>query len=105
MPRVSVVVPARNAAPHIGEALSSIVAQTFGDWEALVVDDGSTDGTADVARAVDPRIVVLDNPHPAGPAAARNLAIARASGELLALLDADDQRSEERRVGKEWRPR
>src|SRR5438067_1945043 len=91
MPRVSVVVPARNAAPHIGEALSSIVAQTFGDWEALVVDDGSTDGTADVARAVDPRIVVLDNPHPAGPAAARNLAIARASGELLALLDADDQ--------------
>lgn len=90
-PRVSIVMPARNAAEHIADALRSVVEQTYNDWEAIVVDDGSSDGTASIARAVDSRVQVLENPTPGGPAAARNLAIDHARGELVALLDADDQ--------------
>jgi teichuronic acid biosynthesis glycosyltransferase TuaG len=90
-PRVTVVVPARNAADHIGEALRSVTSQTFTDWEVIVVDDESSDATMEVARAVDPRVTVIANPRRGGPAVARNLAVARARGELLAFLDADDQ--------------
>jgi glycosyltransferase involved in cell wall biosynthesis len=90
MPRVSVIVPAYNAAEHIGATLQSVVAQTYGDWEAVVADDASTDDTATRAAAVDPRVRVVRAEENAGPAATRNLAIANATGELLAFLDADD---------------
>jgi glycosyltransferase involved in cell wall biosynthesis len=83
-------VPAFNAARHLGAAIGSILAQTHAALEVVVVDDGSTDGSAAVARAVaDPRVRVLSRPH-AGPAAARNLGVAVAEGDLLAFLDADD---------------
>lgn len=91
MPRITVVVPARNAAAHIQEALESIAAQTLADWEAVVVDDGSTDDTASLARRVDDRIRVVENPAPGGAGAARNLAVEHARGDLLAFLDADDR--------------
>jgi glycosyltransferase involved in cell wall biosynthesis len=91
VPRVTVVVPARNAVDYVEEALQSVVRQTFADWEVIVVDDDSSDATVAVASGVDPRVTVMKNPVRGGPAAARNLAIAKASGELLALLDADDQ--------------
>lgn len=90
MPRVSVIVPAYNAAEHIGDTLASVVAQTFTDWEAVVADDASSDDTAARAAAVDPRVRVVQAEENAGPAATRNLAVANATGELLAFLDADD---------------
>lgn len=88
-PRVSVVIPAFQAAGTIEATLSSVAAQTFSDVEILVVDDGSTDGTAEVAAAhpVTPMVIRQAN---AGVSAARNAAIDRAQGDLVAFLDADD---------------
>lgn len=90
MPRVSVIVPAHNAAESIAASLDSVIAQTYSDWEAIVVDDASTDATAAVASGRDPRIVCLRSERNLGPAGARNMALAGARGELVALLDADD---------------
>jgi glycosyltransferase involved in cell wall biosynthesis len=89
MPRVSVIIPAFNAEAHIGEALDSVVAQTYRDWEVVVGDDGSTDGTIRIVTDFGHRVAVVSAAN-AGPAAARNRAIAQSSGELLAFLDADD---------------
>jgi glycosyltransferase involved in cell wall biosynthesis len=83
--------PAFNAERTIGPAIRSALAQSREDFELLVVDDGSTDGTASIIRsfADDPRIVVIASEN-RGPAAARNLALARARGRYLSLLDSDD---------------
>lgn len=94
-PRVAVVMPVRNAAATLGDAIASVRAQTFRDWELLVVDDGSTDeGPAIAARAAaeDPERIRCLGPDPGrqGAAAARNRGIRAARGELIALLDADD---------------
>ncbi len=89
-PRVSVIVPAYNAADHIGEALESVIAQTIADWEVVVCDDGSSDGTAAIASAFGDRVRVVRNARNEGLAAARNRAISESRGRLLALLDADD---------------
>jgi glycosyltransferase involved in cell wall biosynthesis len=88
-PRVSVVVPAYQAASTIGAAVSTILTQTYTDFEVVVVDDGSTDATGEIARAHrEPvRVVRQDN---AGVAVARNRGIAEARGELVAFCDADD---------------
>lgn len=90
-PAVSVVLPTRNRAGVLADAIASVQAQTFRDWELLVVDDGSTDGTAETMRsfADDPRIRLLPQRH-AGHAAARNRGIAAARGALLAYLDSDN---------------
>jgi glycosyltransferase involved in cell wall biosynthesis len=90
MPRVSVVLPAYNAEQYLAETLSSVEAQTYGDWEVVVADDASTDNTVETAEAFDGRFNVLHGTSNEGPAAARNRALAAASGELVALLDADD---------------
>jgi glycosyltransferase involved in cell wall biosynthesis len=84
------MVAARNAAATLPETLASLRAQTVGDWEAVLVDDGSDDGTGEVARAGDPRVRVLRNDRSVGPARARNRALHEARGELVAVLDADD---------------
>jgi Glycosyl transferase family 2 len=89
MPRVTVVMPAYEAAWSIGAAASSVLWQTYRDLELVVVDDGSTDGTADVAEALPGPVTVLRQEN-AGVAAARNRGIEEATGELIALLDADD---------------
>lgn len=89
-PRVSVIIPARNACKTLVETLDSVVAQTYESWEAIVADDGSTDGTADLVPGYDPRVTVVCSARNLGIGGARNLAIARARGELVALLDADD---------------
>jgi glycosyltransferase involved in cell wall biosynthesis len=91
MARVSVIVPAFNAAATIVQTLESVVAQSYGDWEIVVGDDHSTDATAELARSVSPRVTVITAEVNGGPAAARNLAVAHATGELMALLDADDR--------------
>jgi hypothetical protein len=88
--RVSVVMPARNAAPFVGEAVASVLAQTVADLELVVVDDASTDATASIARSFgDPRVRVIDGPA-RGVAAARNAGIAAAASDWIAFCDADD---------------
>ncbi|WP_264214794.1 glycosyltransferase family 2 protein [Leisingera thetidis] len=92
-PLVSVVMPAYNAAAVLGRAVASVRAQTLADWELLIADDGSRDGTGALARAEaarEPRIRVLALPENRGAAAARNLALAAARGRYIAFLDADD---------------
>jgi glycosyltransferase involved in cell wall biosynthesis len=89
--RVSVVVPLYNKAATVRRTLDSIRSQTFTDFEAIVVDDGSTDGGERiVAEFPDPRVRLISQPN-AGPGAARNRGLAEARGELVAFLDADDQ--------------
>jgi teichuronic acid biosynthesis glycosyltransferase TuaG len=90
MPRVSVIVPAYNAAGSITETLASVEAQTYADWEVVVADDCSGDGTADIAAGFGDAVQVVRAAANGGPGAARNLGIAQSSGELLAFLDADD---------------
>ena len=90
MPRVTIVMPAHNSEQFLGEALRSVEAQTYGDWEIVVADDASSDGTAALAEAFGPRVTVVRSERNLGPAGARNLALDRARGELVALLDADD---------------
>jgi len=88
---ISVIIPAYNVAPFLREAVHSALAQTFPDIEVIVVDDGSTDGTADKLSDIgDPRLRVLREDH-AGSAAARNAGLRLASGEFVAFLDADDR--------------
>jgi glycosyltransferase involved in cell wall biosynthesis len=88
-PLVSVIIPAFNCAEFLPEAVASVRRQGRDDIEIIVVDDGSTDGTASVARSLgkDIRVIGREN---GGPAAARNTGIAGASGDVIAFLDADD---------------
>jgi O-antigen/teichoic acid export membrane protein/glycosyltransferase involved in cell wall biosynthesis len=87
----SVVIAAYNAAATLGEAIDSVFAQTRQDFEVIVIDDGSSDGTAAVAAgfAVDERVRVYRQEN-AGPSAARNRGIAHAVGEYVSTLDSDD---------------
>lgn len=91
-PLVSVIIPCYNAAQYVGDALDSVIAQTYPHWEAIVVNDGSTDSSADVVRsymATDPRIRLINQVN-RGLGAARNAGIAEAQGEWFLFLDADD---------------
>jgi glycosyltransferase involved in cell wall biosynthesis len=89
-PTFSVVIAAHNAARTLPSAVRSVLAQTRPDFEVIVVDDGSTDGTDEALRGVsDHRIVYLRQEN-LGPAAARNAAIQRSAGEYVCLLDSDD---------------
>ena len=89
MPEVSVVIPAYNAAAFLEEAVASVLDQTFGDFEVLVVDDGSTDGTEALARRFGRPVRCLRQENK-GVAAARNRGIQAAGGRRVAFLDADD---------------
>lgn len=88
-PRVTVIIPTYNRAWCLAQAVDSVLAQTFRDFELVVVDDGSRDETRSVLKAYGSRIRVLDQAN-RGVSAARNLGIRAARGDLLALLDADD---------------
>lgn len=90
MPTVSVVMPAYNRRATIGRAVASVVDQTFRDWELLVVDDGSTDATADAVAGIDPRIRVLRQEN-RGVYSARNAGLAASAGDLVSFLDSDDE--------------
>jgi Glycosyl transferase family 2 len=92
VPTVSVVMPAHNAAAYIEEAVQSVLAQTFSDFELVIVDDGSTDQTRDVlSRFNDDRIRILGHDERRGVIAARNTAGHASRGQYLAVLDADDR--------------
>jgi glycosyltransferase involved in cell wall biosynthesis len=90
MAAVSVVMTVHDGLPHVLEAVDSVLAQQFDDFELIVVDDGSTDGTADaIAGRRDPRLRLVRRPHQ-GRVAALNHALGLASGRYVANLDADD---------------
>lgn len=92
-PRVSIVTPVFNAADTIGMAVGSLLWQSWTELEVIVVDDGSTDGSHDLAKALassDPRVKVIRNPGPKGPSGARNAGISAASGDYIGFHDADD---------------
>jgi glycosyltransferase involved in cell wall biosynthesis len=87
---VSVVIPTHDRAHLVERAVASVVSQTAAVAEVILVDDGSTDGTAAVVRERFPGVVVDVQPH-RGVSAARNRGIERASGDWIALLDSDDE--------------
>jgi glycosyltransferase involved in cell wall biosynthesis len=89
MPRVSVIIPTFNCGQFIGRTLNSVFAQTYGDYEVIVVDDGSTDDTRDIVTAFEGRVHYYYQPN-RGQASARNVAVDKANGEFIAYLDADD---------------
>jgi len=90
-PLVTVVMPVYNAGRYLRQAVLSIVGQTFGDWDLLVIDDASTDGAVEsIADIADARIRVVRNPKNLGLAATLNVGIDLARGEFIARMDQDD---------------
>lgn len=90
---ISVVMPCHNAAPYVGEAIASVLGQSYPQVELIVVDDGSTDGSTEILQglaAENPERITLVYQDRSGPFAARNAALARANGNYIAFLDADD---------------
>ena len=88
---VSVVMPSWNTGEFIADAIQSVLRQTYGHWELLVVDDGSTDNTDEVVTSfADARIKYFKNPRNVGAALTRNRALREARGEWIAFLDSDD---------------
>jgi glycosyltransferase involved in cell wall biosynthesis len=90
VPRVSVIIPAHDAAPFIEQALASVHRQTYSDWEVVAVDDGSSDATWELLQAAGARVRSFRREHAGGPGVARNLALRNINAELVAFLDADD---------------
>ena len=89
---VSILIPAYNSEKTIRRAIESALRQTFQDFELIIVDDGSQDGTLEVIKTiVDPRIRVVRHAKNSGEAEARNTAIRSALGRYLAFLDSDDE--------------
>lgn len=97
--KFSVIIPLYNKAPYIRKALESVLAQTYADYELIIVDDGSTDGSAEIAEAIlqDPASrLIVSSPHRlirqanSGVSAARNNGVAQSHGDYIAFLDADD---------------
>lgn len=89
---ISIIIPAYNAQAYLRECLESVLAQSYTDWEAIIVNDGSTDSTLDIAlsyAALDPRFRVITTEN-RGVSAARNVAIRASKGEWITFLDSDD---------------
>ena len=90
MSKVSIIIPTYNRLPMLKEAVDSVLAQNFEDFELIVVDDGSTDGTADEMKKYGGRVRFLRHPENRGVSAARNRGIMNAKGRYIAFLDSDD---------------
>lgn len=93
MPRLTVVVPVYNVERYLGECLDSLLAQDFGDFEAVLVNDGSTDGSRAICErycARDARLRLVDKPN-GGLSSARNAGMAAARGDYVSFLDSDDR--------------
>jgi glycosyltransferase involved in cell wall biosynthesis len=90
MPEISVVIPLYNKGPYIERAITSVMSQSFQDFELIVVDDGSTDGGGEIVEAIRNPLLKLVRQENQGVSAARNRGIELARGEWIAFLDADD---------------
>lgn len=93
-PTVTVIVPCYNSARHLDDCLASVVGQSFQNWCLILVDDGSTDNSREIAKRwaeKDSRITCLEQSQNAGAGAARNRGLDAATGEYIAFLDADDR--------------
>ncbi len=90
MPQVSIIIPTYNRADTILRAVDSVKTQTYTDWELIIVNDGSTDNTAELLLGLDSRIKVIHQPN-GGVTAARNAGLRHATGDFFAFLDSDDQ--------------
>ncbi len=90
MPKVSVIIPTYNRLPMLKEAVQSVLAQDYEDFELMVVDDGSTDGTSEVMKQYGGRVKVIQHQENRGVSAARNRGILQAKGKYIAFLDSDD---------------
>jgi glycosyltransferase involved in cell wall biosynthesis len=101
-PLISIIMPARNAGAHIGQAIASVMAQSWSNWELIIIDNGSTDDTQKViSQFEDPRLITLHEPVP-GVSRARNKGLEVMRGQFYSFLDADDvlpPRSLEARAG------
>ena len=90
-PLISIVIPTYNRANLIGKAIQSILDQSYGNWELIIVDNYSDDNTKEVIKAFnDDRILMLSTPRTGSVAASRNLGVAHSNGEWIAFLDSDD---------------
>ena len=88
---VSIVMPSYNTAKYISDSIKSVLAQTYQNWELLIVDDCSTDNTLEIVKSFsDPRIILLQNEKNSGAAVSRNYALREAKGKWIAFLDSDD---------------
>jgi hypothetical protein len=104
IPAVSVVMPVYNGLPYLDDSIESILGQTFEDFELLVLDDGSTDGSGTVLRSWaerDPRIRLFASPEKLGHAGASNFITSKATAPVVARMDADDV-SHPDRLRREW---
>ncbi|MCR4347472.1 MAG: glycosyltransferase [Sulfuricaulis sp.] len=90
MPEVSIIMPTYNRADTIGRAIDSVRRQTFQDWELIIVDDGSTDGTASLVEGLDPRVRLIRQEN-AGCYVARNNGLRNSRGRYLTFIDSDDE--------------
>ena len=101
-PRFSIIIPAFNAAATLGRAVESVRTQSWPAHEIIVVDDGSTDSTVEIARQYGDAVRLIQQPN-SGVSAARNAGAAAATGDWLAFLDADDWYAEDRiQLHAEW---
>lgn len=92
-PKVCVIMPSYNAEKYIAEAIKSVMEQSYKNWKLLILDDGSSDRTVEIARGIadnDSRITVYQNPCNQGVAMTRNRGIELAEGEWIAFIDSDD---------------
>lgn len=89
-PRVSLIIPAFNAAQHIDACIASVLAQSMNDYEIVVVDDGSTDATGEIVRAISDRRIRLVTQENRGQSAALNRGVSESRGNFIKFLDADD---------------
>ena len=92
MPAISIIIPVYNAERYLRQCIESLIAQTFKDWEAILVNDGSKDGSLAICQeyaSKDSRLRVVDKPN-GGPSSARNRGLDEAQGEYVYFMDADD---------------
>lgn len=87
---VSIILPIYNSKAYIQETLDSVLAQTYTDWELIVVDDGSPDDSGDICRAITDDRITVHTRQNTGPCRSRNFGISQASGDMIAFIDHDD---------------
>ena len=90
--KISIIIPVYNVADYLREALDSVINQTYANWEAICVNDGSTDNSLEILKEYaqkDSRFIIIDQEN-AGVSKARNVALDNATGEYIMFLDSDD---------------